>query len=88
MIGQLDAALVDKGYFHPPERAAGDPQHHPHHLHQDRLVVARGQGGARDYSGAGRLGAAKGLIFLHFHVCLSDTPGYAETTGFMIFFRF
>ncbi len=49
LIGQLDEALAVKGLFPPARAHPGDPQHDPHDLHQDRLVVARGQGGARHH---------------------------------------
>ena len=45
---------IAKGYFHPPSRTQATQQHDPHDLHQDRLVVARGEGGARHHPGAGR----------------------------------
>ena len=49
LIGQLNEAAGRKGYFHPPSRTAGDQEHAPHHLHQDRLVVARGQSDPRHH---------------------------------------
>ena len=49
LIGQLDEALEAKGYFHPPSRTRGHQKHHPNHLHQERLVVARGESHARHH---------------------------------------
>ena len=48
-----------RGRLFPPARTdAGDQEHAPHDLHQGRLVVARGQGGARRDPRADRLDAS------------------------------
>ena len=43
-----------QGLFPPAVAHSGDEEHDPHHLHQDRLVVARGEGRARDHPRAGQ----------------------------------
>ena len=54
LIGQLDEELAAKGYFHPPSRTQATKNTHAHHLHQDRLVVARSEGRSRHHPGARR----------------------------------
>ena len=43
-----------EGLFPPALAHAGDEEHAPHDLHQDRLVVARGQGRPRNHPRAGQ----------------------------------
>ena len=62
LVEQLDAALVGKGYFHPPSRTQATRNTHPHHFRQDGLVVARSEGGPRNPSRIGQSAAAAQLI--------------------------
>ena len=55
---QLDEALVSQGLFSPAVANPGDAQHHPHHLHQDPMVVTRGQGRSWNHPGVGRTDAS------------------------------
>ena len=59
LIGQLDEALDRKWLFPPAVAHSSDEEHLADDLHQDRLVVARGQGDTRYCSSSCRSAASK-----------------------------